>query len=114
MTDCPEGHWGDNPAHGYDDPIAALPLDRLDPAEAGKHAAAGDLEDVAVAIFDQCTAAANGMEDPIRQDLLRAFCFGRSRRTFGIVPVVSTAAAAADDAITLFLSFSIRSTVSTI
>ena len=73
---------GDNAARGYDDPIAVLPLDRLHPAEAGKHTAAGDLEDVAVAIFDQCTAAAHGMEDPIRQDLLGAYCFGGSRRIF--------------------------------
>ena len=99
---------------GCDDPIAVLPLDRLHPAEAGKHAAAGDLEDVAVTIFDQCAAAAHAMEDLIRQDLLRAFCVSGSRRSFGIVPVVSTDAGAADDAITLFLSFSSRSMASVI
>ena len=46
---------------------------------ARKHAAVGDLEDVAAAIFDQCTAAAHGSNPagPSQGVLLR-----RSRRTF--------------------------------
>ena len=45
----PSGRRGDEPARGHDDQMAVLPLDRLDPAEARKHATAGDVEDAAAA-----------------------------------------------------------------
>jgi hypothetical protein len=57
--------------------LTVLPLDALHPAKAGKRAVAGNLEEVAVAIFDERMPAAHAVEDPIRQDL----CFSWSRRT---------------------------------
>jgi hypothetical protein len=49
--------------------LTVLPLNALHPAKAGKRAVAGNLEEVALAIFDECMPAAYAMEDPIRQDL---------------------------------------------
>jgi hypothetical protein len=65
----------DEPPRGHDDPMTILPLDRLHPSKPRNRAAAGDLENVAVAIFDQRTAPAH-VQDPIRHDLLRRFWFG--------------------------------------
>src|SRR6516225_9107729 len=68
---------GDQAARGHDDPLTILPLDALHPAKAGKRAVVGDLEEVALAIFDECMAAPHAVEDPIRQN----FCLSRSRAT---------------------------------
>jgi len=56
--------------------MTILPLDRLHPSKTRNRAAAGDLENVAVAIFDQRIAPAHGAKDPIRHDLLGRFWFG--------------------------------------
>jgi hypothetical protein len=71
------GRGRDQAARGHDDPLTIMPLDALHPTDAGKRAVVGDLEEVAVAIFDERMAAAHAVEDPIRQDL----CFSRSRGT---------------------------------
>src|SRR5215472_18375423 len=69
------GRRGDQTARGHDDPLTILPLDALHPAKAGKRAVVGDLEEVALTIFDKCMAAPYAVEDPIRQDL----CLSPSR-----------------------------------
>src|SRR5262245_44462886 len=74
---APSGSRGDEATRGHDDPLTVLPFDALHPAKAGKRAVAGNLEEVAVAIFDERMPAAYAKEDPIRQD----FCFSWSRWT---------------------------------
>jgi hypothetical protein len=77
-AESPSGRRRDEAARDHDDPLTVLLLDRLHPAKAGKHAIAGDLEEVAVPIFDKrIAAAAHAVEDPIREDL----CFSQSRWT---------------------------------
>src|SRR5262249_30902311 len=65
----------DQAARGHDNPLTILPLDALHPANTGKRAVVGDLEEVALAIFNKCMAAPHAVEDPIRQDL----CLSPSR-----------------------------------
>ena len=77
MSRSLSGRRGDQAARGHDDPLTILPLDALHPAKAGKRAVVGDLEKVAVAIFDERMATPHAAEDPIRQNL----CFSRSGGT---------------------------------
>ena len=62
-----------------DDPLAVLPLDAFDAAEPRKHAARRDVEHAAIAVFDQCAAAARLANDPIGQHLLGRLRFARTR-----------------------------------
>ena len=68
-----------HPVRSVDDPLAVLPLDAFDAAEPRKHAARRDVEHAAIAVFDQCAAAARLANDPIGQHLLGRLRFTRRR-----------------------------------
>ena len=100
----------DNDAvRGDDDPLAVLPLDRVDAAETGQDAAGRDFEHAAITAFDQSTAAAHVLHDPVRQDFSGNFA-SAGVPAQAIEPVVSGAAEPAADARPFF--FSSRSTAS--
>src|SRR5579863_5899209 len=63
--------FGNEPAGGDDDPLAALPLDGFDSAETRQPHTDRNVEHAATIILDQRMAAAHVLHDPIRQNLFR-------------------------------------------
>ena len=59
---------GDRAALGQHQPLAVLALDRVDPADAGQHAAFADVEHAAVAALNKRAAVLHVLNDPILQN----------------------------------------------
>ena len=74
--------FGDDAARGDDDPLAVLPLDRLDNAETRQHAAGRNGEHAAVAVLDQRAALSYVLHDPILQNLVGQLGLAGRRRLF--------------------------------
>ena len=71
---------GDGAAHGDDEPLTVLTLDRVDPADAGQHAAGADIEDAAVTALDQGAAVLHILNDPVLQNPVGQLRLFRRRR----------------------------------
>ena len=80
---------------GQDDPLTVLPLDALHPTNARKHAVVGDLEEVAVVIFDfsRSRRTVRNCARDLRGGGSR--CSGRSRYVLSVDKAASSAWGAA-------------------
>src|SRR5580700_10698502 len=69
----------DHAPRSDDDPLAVLPLHRLDLADTGQNAAGADFKQAAVAAFDQRAVAADVLHDPVFDDAVDDLRLGRRR-----------------------------------